>query len=104
MGQKDLAQQYADEPWGKLAIEAGFEPLNTESAARRAFEFAAQQIAELKAKIETLEANEPKMISQSIFEYPGQVFVGFDETGMAFCASNFQAEVERKLTEYAKTL
>jgi hypothetical protein len=46
----DRARQdalYADEPWAKLAVQAGFRPYDTESAARRAFAFAAKREAEL---------------------------------------------------------
>jgi hypothetical protein len=34
---------YDNEPWAALAREAGFEPFDTESAAREAFRFAAEQ-------------------------------------------------------------
>jgi len=40
---------YADEPWAKLATQAGFRPYDTESQARRAFEFCAELISHLKA-------------------------------------------------------
>jgi hypothetical protein len=38
---------YADEPWAKLAVQTGFRPYDTESAARCAFRFAAEREAEL---------------------------------------------------------
>lgn len=40
---------YEDEPWARLAKEAGFEPCHTESAARDAFAFAATLLEELEA-------------------------------------------------------
>lgn len=40
-----LRERYAAEPWGRLAIAAGFEPINTESAARAAFRFCAELLA-----------------------------------------------------------
>lgn len=41
---------YADEPWAKLATQAGFRPYDTESSARSAFRFCADRITELEAK------------------------------------------------------
>lgn len=52
---EDIARQdalYADEPWAKLAVRAGFRPYDTESMARHAFASCAEFIAELEAKIE----------------------------------------------------
>lgn len=46
----------------------------------------------------------PKMISQSIMQYDDHLFVGYDETGMAFTASNFQQQVERDIVKYAERL
>ncbi|GAA6176906.1 hypothetical protein [Sulfitobacter pacificus] len=43
-----LRGQYAAESWGKLAILAGFDPVNTESTARDAFRFCAKEIDRLK--------------------------------------------------------
>lgn len=40
------------EDWGKLAIAAGFVPLNTESSARRAFDFCAEIINQLADALE----------------------------------------------------
>jgi hypothetical protein len=45
---------YADEPWAKLATEAGYRPWDTESAARRAFEYCADTIAALRAEVDGL--------------------------------------------------
>ena len=48
MTQEERARQdalYENEPWAKLAIEAGFRPYDTESAAREAFRFAAEKYA-----------------------------------------------------------
>ena len=39
---------YADEPWAKLAVKAGFRPWDTESSARRAFEYCAGLIEEAR--------------------------------------------------------
>jgi len=43
---------YADEPWAKLAVEAGYRPYDTESAARDAFGFCAAEITRLTAEVE----------------------------------------------------
>ena len=45
-----LEQRYANEPWGKLAIAAGYIPINTESQARYAFQFCADRIEALEAE------------------------------------------------------
>ncbi len=42
---------YDNEPWAKLAREAGFEPVKTESSARLAFRFCAEKIKKLEDKI-----------------------------------------------------
>ena len=50
MTQEERARQdalYENEPWAKLAIEAGFRPYDTESAAREAFRFAAEKYADI---------------------------------------------------------
>ena len=49
----DLRAQYASEPWGKLAIAAGFDPVNTESAARDAFRFCAERESRLVAALQS---------------------------------------------------
>jgi hypothetical protein len=41
----ELRAELLAEPWGKLAQEAGFDPVDTESSARRAFEFCAAKMA-----------------------------------------------------------
>ena len=47
---------YENEPWAKLAIKAGFVPMNTESAARAAFQFCAP-MWEVLQQIMTLDAD-----------------------------------------------
>lgn len=47
-----LNAQYAQEPWGKFAIECGFNPYRTESSAREAFRLCAEKIAKLEAALE----------------------------------------------------
>ena len=47
---------YAQEPWGKLAIECGFNPYNTESMAREAFRLCAEKLEEASAKAKGSEA------------------------------------------------
>lgn len=37
-----LNHEYLQEPWGKLAAKAGFEPVNVEGQARDAFRFCAE--------------------------------------------------------------
>jgi len=51
-----LNAQYAQEPWGRLAIACGFDPYDTESMAREAFAAAA-------ARIEALEARERVLVA-----------------------------------------
>lgn len=46
----------------------------------------------------------PIMHSQSVYEFEGNVFVGFDEAGQAFTASHHKSEVERSIERYAKSL
>lgn len=55
---------YADEPWAKLAVKAGFRPYDTESSARAAFRFCADELdrltaenARLRAKLELTPEN-----------------------------------------------
>ena len=45
---------YAKEPWAQLAVKAGYRPYDTESSARRAFEFCAEEIDELQYQLESL--------------------------------------------------
>jgi hypothetical protein len=45
-----LRKIYIAEGWGALAIEAGFDPVHTESSARSAFAFCAEKIAKLEAE------------------------------------------------------
>jgi hypothetical protein len=40
---RDGRKMYDDEPWAWLAREAGYEPFDTESAARNAFQFCAEK-------------------------------------------------------------
>jgi hypothetical protein len=47
---------YANEPWAKLAVEAGYRPYDTEPSARHAFIFCAAKIARLEATIADLQA------------------------------------------------
>jgi hypothetical protein len=54
MNDTELKERYAKEPWGKLLIEMGMEPYDTESSARRVAEYAAQRIATLEAQKEEL--------------------------------------------------
>lgn len=42
---------YDDEPWAKLARQAGFEPVLTETASRYAFEFCAELIEEKEKEL-----------------------------------------------------
>lgn len=58
---------YADEPWAKLAVKAGFRPYDTESSARAAFRFCADELdrltaenARLRAKLELTPENVEK--------------------------------------------
>ena len=41
-------QKFREEPWGKLLIAIGFEPYNTESAARQVAHFAVNEIKNLR--------------------------------------------------------
>ena len=50
MNDTELKERYAQEPWGKLLIEMGMEPYDTESSARRVAEYAAERIAKLEAE------------------------------------------------------
>jgi hypothetical protein len=50
-----LREQYLSEPWGKLAAAAGFDPINTESAAREAFRFCAEREAALRQRNDQIE-------------------------------------------------
>jgi|TARA_Y100000034_G_scaffold136722_1_gene215231 uncharacterized protein (DUF1697 family) len=45
---------YDGEAWAELAKEAGFRPYDTESAARRAFEFCAERITAQTEAVQTL--------------------------------------------------
>lgn len=50
----ELNERYKQEPWGKLAVAAGFVPVNTESSARQAFRYCAERIADLEAELAKL--------------------------------------------------
>ena len=50
MNDTELKERYAQEPWGKLLIEMGMEPYDTESSARRVAEYVAGQIAALRSE------------------------------------------------------
>lgn len=51
MRDEKLRQQYRDEGWGRLAEEAGFDPVNTESSAREAFWYCQMRIEKLETTI-----------------------------------------------------
>lgn len=52
MNNEKLNEIYRNEGWGKLAEAAGFDPANTESAAREAFRFSSGVIDEMLAALE----------------------------------------------------
>lgn len=54
MKDAELRKRYAKEPWGKLLIEMGMEPYDTESSARRVAGYAAERIQKLEAEKEAL--------------------------------------------------
>lgn len=54
MSDDKLRETYIKEGWGALAIEAGFDPVNTESSARRAFRHSAEKIAPLVEALEKI--------------------------------------------------
>lgn len=56
MNDTELKERYAQEPWGKLLIEMGMEPYDTESSARRVAEYAAERLATSTKLINRLEA------------------------------------------------
>lgn len=49
MNDSELREMYSQEPWGKLIADMGWDPVNTESSARRVAEYAAKRIAQLEA-------------------------------------------------------
>ncbi|MEF2552012.1 hypothetical protein VQ042_11675 [Aurantimonas sp. A2-1-M11] len=49
-----LRAQYLAEGWGKLALDAGFDPVDTESSARSAFRFADDKIKTIEAERQRL--------------------------------------------------
>lgn len=64
---------YAKEPWANLAVAAGYRPWDTETSARRAFDFAATLLAARDARIAALEAGLRDCVSAmtaEIFLYP----------------------------------
>ncbi len=68
MADKDkLNALYCEEGWEILAKKAGFDPYDTESAARRAFRFAWDEIIEREAELLYLRAGYRKWET-----YPGQ--------------------------------
>lgn len=50
--EKSVKDMYAKEPWGKLLLEMGREPYDTESSARRVAEYAAEKIEKLEKLVE----------------------------------------------------
>lgn len=56
MDEERLRRKYRDAGWGVLAEAAGFDPVNTEAAARRAFGFAWDEIVEREAELIYLRA------------------------------------------------
>lgn len=47
MNDTELNERYAQEDWGKLLIAFGYEPINTESSARRVAEKSAELLREI---------------------------------------------------------
>lgn len=52
MNEEKLRKMYRDEGWGKLAEEAGFDPIHVESQARTAFQFCYDKIKFLQKCIQ----------------------------------------------------
>lgn len=58
MSEEDVKKQYNESNWGKLLIRAGFEPYDTESAARTVAKHAAEEIDFLNTLISDLISHE----------------------------------------------
>lgn len=54
----NLREKYIEEGWGKLAVEAGFDPVETEASARVAFRFCHVRIRLLEEEIKRLKSGE----------------------------------------------
>lgn len=68
MTPEEVKAGYAKTPWGKLLIEMGWEPYDTESSARRVAEFAVQQMADDKKRIRKLEIYLERIIAVMLFK------------------------------------
>jgi len=87
----ELKERYSQEPWGKLLLEMGMEPYDTESSARRVAEHAAERIAKLGAEKAQL-MNDPKM------NIAGTMRIG-EETEKSWATISNTGEIEITGTE-----
>lgn len=90
---------YADEPWAKLATQAGFRPWTTESSAREAFRYCAEnmvpaqaaEIAALRAALDEAEDRIRKICLDALISY-GQVEAERDALAAQLDDANARAD------------
>lgn len=54
MSAEDVKRRYRNEPWGKLLVDGGWEPYDTESVARDVARYAISRIIPLEAALRSL--------------------------------------------------
>lgn len=78
MNDTELKKRYAQEPWGKLMIEMGIEPCDTESSARRVAEYAAARLDELRGILRALMENPHIDLGDQIYKVRESEGEGWD--------------------------
>ena len=76
---------YDHEAWAILAREAGFEPIHTESSARRAFRFCAERIERL-----TAERDEARARAEGLAEALTRVLMWAPRSTEAACEQDYE--------------
>ena len=78
MNDTELKERYAQEPWGKLLIEMGMEPYDTESSARRVAEYAAERLDKLRGILRALMENPHIDLGDQIYKVRESEGEGWD--------------------------
>ena len=78
MNDTELKKQYAQEPWGKLLLEMGMEPYDTESSARRVAEYASERLDELRGILGALMGNPHINLGDQIYNVRESEGEGWD--------------------------
>lgn len=94
---QELREIYLKEPWGKILIQMGKDPVNTESSARSVAEYAATRIEELIAIIRGLMESPHADLSAMVYQVRESEGLGWD--GPAVKAWSDAYEAARKVID-----